>query len=87
MHTVTVVKAADSPQVAGVDSPLNLYVMSEYDDRVSDDEIWGVIESMKRFWAAEQRRYQARLTKQFAASRPNWETYNLDIYLDDREAN
>lgn len=69
----------------GIDSPLNLYVMSGHGDRLSDDEIWGVIEYMKRFWTAEQRRYQARLTEQFADNQPNWETYNLDIYLNDTE--
>lgn len=67
----------------GIESPLNLYPMSAHGDRLSDDEIWAVIEYMKRFWTDEQRAYQAYLTGQFAEIQPNWETYNLDIYADD----
>lgn len=69
----------------GVANPLNLYVMSAYGNSLSDDEIWGVIEYIKRFWTEDQRDSQAQLTTQFSQNEPNWEQYNLDIYADELE--
>ena len=50
----------------GIDSPLNLYVMSAFGGTLSDDEIYGVIDYIKRFWTDEQREHQAQLTERFA---------------------
>ncbi len=69
----------------GVSNPLNLYVMSAFGDSLSDDEIWGVIEYIKRFWTEEERESQSQLTTQFWENDPNWEQYNLDIYADELE--
>lgn len=50
----------------GIENPLNLYPMAEYGSRMSDDEIMGVIDYMKRWWTADQRAHQARLTEAWA---------------------
>lgn len=70
----------------GIENPLNLYVMSAHEAYLSDDEILGVIDYIKRFWTKDQREYQADLTAQFAENRPDWEQYHLDIYSVDAEA-
>lgn len=67
----------------GAENPLNLYVMAPHGENLNDDEIWGVIAYMKRFWTDEQRAYQTQLTEQFDERRPNWEQYHLDAYADD----
>lgn len=61
----------------GVESPLNLYPMAEYGSRLSDEEIWGIVAYMKRFWTDEQRAHQAELTAQFATIQPDWADYHL----------
>lgn len=62
----------------GIPSPLNLYVMAEYGSRLSDDEIMGVIQYLKRFWTDDQRTHQAALTAQFAEDYPDWEQDHFD---------
>lgn len=62
----------------GVDSPLNLYPMVEYGSRLTDDDIWGIIDYLKRFWTNEQRAHQQRLTEEFAENRPEWRDIHLD---------
>ena len=62
----------------GVNSPLNLYVMSPHGDRLNDDEIMAIVQYLKRFWTDEQRTFQARLTADFAELQPDWESYHLD---------
>ena len=54
----------------GIESPLNLYPMSEYGSRLSDDQIQWVIDYMKGWWTDEQRANQARLTEEWAARQP-----------------
>ena len=67
----------------GIDSPLDLYIMAEYESRLEDDEIFGIIEYMKNFWSSDQLNHQAQLTTQFAENNPDWEQSRLDIYFDE----
>ena len=55
----------------GIDNPLNLFIMAEYGSRLSDDEIYEVIEYIKTFWTEEQRAYQAELTRKNEERREN----------------
>lgn len=62
----------------GVQSPLNLYPMTEYGSRLTDDEIWGIIAYIKRFWTPQQQRHQREVTRLFTENHANWEAYHLD---------
>ncbi|GAB1421194.1 hypothetical protein MASR2M15_13420 [Anaerolineales bacterium] len=62
----------------GIENPLNLYPMVEYGSRLEDQEIWGVIEYMKRFWSEEQRQFQTQLSESFSQNRPDWPAIHLD---------
>lgn len=64
----------------GVESPLNLYPMTEYGSRLTDEQIFGIVDYMKRFWTDEQREHQADLTRRYEENQPEWELNHLDIY-------
>lgn len=56
----------------GIESPLHLYPMSAYGDRMSDDEIFAVVDYLKRWWTDEQQAWQAQLSEQFAENNTYW---------------
>lgn len=61
----------------GIQAPTNLYPMSAFDEQLSENEIFGIIEYMKQWWTDDQRQHQASLTTQFEESNPFWKEDNL----------
>ena len=61
----------------GIQAPTNLYPMSPFDEQLSDDEIFGIVQYLKQWWTDDQRQHQAELTIQFEESNPFWEEDNL----------
>jgi mono/diheme cytochrome c family protein len=66
----------------GIDNPLNHYTMIGYGHALSDDEIWALIDYIRRLWTDEQRAHQAQLTARFAEDQPFWEEAHLDRYTE-----
>ena len=62
----------------GVQAPTNLYPMSPYEENLSNDEIFAVIEYIKGWWTDEQRDHQTQLTAQFEENNPFWKEDNLE---------
>lgn len=62
----------------GVQAPTNFYVMTSFNEQLSDDEIFAVIEYMSLWWTDEQRNWQSQLTEQFTQNNPNWTTNRLE---------
>ncbi len=62
----------------GIQNPTNLYPMSPYEENLSDEEIFGVVDYIKGWWTDDQRRHQANLTTQFEENNPFWADENLD---------
>jgi mono/diheme cytochrome c family protein len=67
----------------GIRSPLNLYRMTPFDEQLSDDEIFGVIDYMKTFWTEQQRDYQQQLTDEYAERDPEWSPQELEQLYED----
>ena len=61
----------------GVQSPTNLYPMPSFDEKFTDDEIFGLIEYIKQWWTDSQRERQSVLTLQFEEDNPFWQEDNL----------
>ena len=61
----------------GVQAPTNLYPMSSFDEQLTDDEIFGIIDYIKRWWTDEQGQSQSKLTIQFEEDNPFWQEDNL----------
>ncbi len=61
----------------GVQAPSNLYPMSAFDDQLTDNEIFGIIDYIKQWWTDDQRRHQSELTTQFEDDNPFWQDDNL----------
>jgi cytochrome c len=67
----------------GIRNPLNLYRMTPFDEQLSDEQIFGVIDYMKIFWTDEQRAYQQQLTDEYAERDPQWSPQELEQLYED----
>ncbi|MAU12384.1 MAG: cytochrome C [Anaerolineaceae bacterium] len=70
----------------GARSPMYIYIMPPHAGQLTDDEIFDIIDYIKRFWTPEQRTHQAQITENFLEANPNWEEYHLDIYSEEQDA-
>lgn len=61
----------------GVQAPTNFYVMTPFDEQLTDEEILAVIEYISLWWTDEQLNWQAQLTEQFSENNPNWTTNRM----------
>jgi len=61
----------------GVQAPTNLYPMSSFDEQLTDEEIFGIIDYLKQWWTDDQRQHQSALTAQFVENNPYWAEENL----------
>ena len=62
----------------GVQAPVMLYTMEGFDTQLEDDEIFAIIDYIRRWWTEDQRNWQAALTQKFAENTPFWEETYLD---------
>lgn len=62
----------------GVQAPTNFYIMIAFNETLSDEEIYGIIDYMRLWWTDEQQAWQAQLTSQFEENNPRWTTNRLD---------
>ena len=56
----------------GVVAPTNLYEMLSYDELLTDDAIFAIIDYMRLWWTEEQQEWQTHLTEQFTENNPFW---------------
>lgn len=56
----------------GAESPLYQYTMTPFGERITDDEIYYIIDYMRLWWTDDQRAWQAQLTEQFTENNPYW---------------
>lgn len=62
----------------GVQSPTNFFVMTAFEEQLTEDEIFAIIDYMRLWWTDDQIAWQAKLTEQFTENNPNWTPNRLD---------
>ena len=62
----------------GVQAPTNFFAMTAFEEQLTDDEIFAVIDYMRLWWTDEQIAWQAELTEQFTENNLNWTPNRLD---------